>query len=239
MKSLWIVKAGTTFPCLRHECGDFEQWTIDALEANPVQVRVFDVASDVCLPGPGDCAGVVVTGSHAMVTDRHPWSVALENWIPQLLEADVPFLGICYGHQLLARAMGGEVDYHRAGQEIGTVDIQLLPPCAADPLFCTLPETMAVHTVHSQTVASLPIGAVRLAGNDFEPNHAIRIGTTAWGVQFHPEYDDRIMRSYIEELADELQAAGRDVSALAAAVHPTPDAQRLLARFAEIVKDRT
>jgi GMP synthase (glutamine-hydrolysing) len=238
MKRLWIVKAGTTFPSMCRQYGDFEYWTSAGLGMDPTAVCVFDVAGDVTLPEPRDCAGVVVTGSHAMVTDRHGWSVALEAWIPRLLEFDVPFLGICYGHQLLASAMGGKVDYHPQGQEVGTVDIQLLSPCAADPLFQTLPATVAVHAVHSQTVVSLPSGAVRLACNDFEPNHAFRIGAMAWGVQFHPEYDDRIMRSYIEELADELRAAGQDVLALSAALRATPDAQQVLTRFADIVRDQ-
>ncbi len=160
MKNLWVIKAGTTFSSTLRQHGDFDRWTIDALGADPAEVRVFDVAVDASLPEPRDCAGVVVTGSHAMVTERRAWSRALEDWIPQLLESDVPLLGICYGHQLLASAMGGEVDYHPQGREIGTVDIQLLPPCAADPLFQSLPATVAVHAVHAQSVVSLPPGRV-------------------------------------------------------------------------------
>jgi GMP synthase (glutamine-hydrolysing) len=236
MKDLWIIKAGTTFARTARQCGDFDDWTLNILGDAAVNVRVFDVKRDEPLPSPHRCAGVVVTGSHAMVTDRLPWSRALEDWIPGLLDAHVPVLGICYGHQLLAQAMGGQVAYHPGGREMGTVAIRLRPECAADPLFQRLPASIAVHTVHAQTVLTLPPGSVPLAGNEFEPNHAFRLGESAWGVQFHPEYDEQIMRSYITELADELEASGRDVSALLAAVRDTPQARRLPARFLEIVR---
>ena len=60
------------------------------------------------LPPPADCRAVVITGSHAMVTDNRPWSVKVANWIPMLVNYEVPFLGICYGHQLLAQAMAAQ-----------------------------------------------------------------------------------------------------------------------------------
>lgn len=109
MKKLYIIKAGTTYPVIKERFGDFDTWTLQGLGKTEAETRVLDAVSGAALPMAADCAGVIVTGSHSMVTDDLPWSVELEEWIPSVVEAGVPFLGICYGHQLLARAGGGEV----------------------------------------------------------------------------------------------------------------------------------
>lgn len=167
-----------------------------------------------------------------MVTDNLDWSLALEGWIRSIVTAAVPLLGICYGHQLLGRAMGGQVGYHPRGKEIGTFDIRLRPEAREDPLFSAFPAQFPVHATHAQSVLALPRGAVLLAENDFEPHHAFRIGSCAWGVQFHPEYDSRIMRDYILAQADSLVESGRDTDSLLHAVRETSTANSILQKFA-------
>lgn len=218
--------------------GDFDQWTANALGLVDIKMSIVDAEHEAALPKVKNCAGVIITGSHAMVTDNAPWSVNLEKWIPFLLNAQIPVFGICYGHQLLARAAGGQVDFHPHGKEIGTVDVQLLPDCFNDPIFQTLPSSFLAHTTHSQTVLSLPKEAIRLAANAHEPNHAYRLGKCAWGVQFHPEYTVDIMRSYIQEQTNELTSAGLDVAQLLSAVSPTPFAANILKKFGNFVINR-
>lgn len=239
MKALYILKVGTTFPATAAHLGDFDEWTAAALGTTSVEVRVLDVENGAGLPPVRECAGVVITGSHAMVTDELPWSIAIERWIPSLLDARIPLFGICYGHQLLARAAGGVVDYHPRGKEIGTVAIDLLPECANDELFCSLPRSCIAHTTHAQSVLLLPPGAVRLAANDFEPNHAYRLGECAWGVQFHPEYDGAIMRSYIVEQTESLTQRGMNVPGLLKAVRETAAAAATISNFARLVESRS
>ncbi len=235
MRRLFIIKAGTTFPNTARQWGDFDLWTLNGLQLSSSEVEVVDVAAGSPLPDAIACSGVVVTGSHAMVTDNLPWSEATAAWIPSLIAAEVPFLGICYGHQLLAQAMGGRVGFHPGGEEIGTVDIHLLPNSRTDPLFCSLPSPFKAHTTHSQTVLSLPQGAVCLASNSFEPHHAFRLGSCAWGVQFHPEYDRKIMESYVVEQTEGLEAAGQDVPELLRTIADTPEAATILRRFGRMM----
>jgi GMP synthase (glutamine-hydrolysing) len=169
-----------------------------------------------------------------MVTDNLPWSLAIEQWIPRLVAADVPFFGICYGHQLLGRAMGGEVGYHPLGKEVGTFEIRLKPEARQDPLFATLPRQFPVHATHSQSVLKLPPEAVLLAENSYEPHHAFRVGKCAWGVQFHPEYNCDIERDYIEAQAKSLTESGHNVAERLANLRDTPEASLLLQKFARL-----
>lgn len=237
MKKLYIVKTGTTFAATNARYGDFDDWTVAALGATDIPLEVIDAKMMPELPSWRQCAGVTVTGAHEMVTERLPWSAALEPWIAELVENKVPFFGVCYGHQLLAQATGGEVGYHPQGQEIGTELIERLPSCDNDPLCADFPPQFYGQTTHSQSVLTLPLAAVRLAANSFEPNHAFRLGECAWGVQFHPEYTGAIMTSYIEEQAASLRTRGRDVPGLISAVRETPDAAALYRRFTRFVEE--
>lgn len=239
MQWLYIIKAGTTFPDTRVKLGDFDDWTLAALGETVTQTRVLDMERGAALPAAAECAGVVLTGAHTMVTDNHPWSVALEAWIPSLLSAGTPLFGICYGHQLLARAAGGKVGMHLQGQEISTVTVKKLAIADQDILFRHLPPSFPAHATHLQTVLALPPGATCLAANSHEPNHAFRLGARAWGLQFHPEFTPDIMRAYIREQAGALTAAGMEIEQLLQAVIPTPEAGSLLREFASIVEGQT
>src|SRR5262245_61079370 len=98
-------------------------------------VEVAAVAQGDPLPAPESPAGVVVTGSSAMVSHREPWSELTAEWLARAVELGTPVLGICYGHQLLAHALGGAVGRNPRGREIGTVEVRSLLPGQQDPLF--------------------------------------------------------------------------------------------------------
>jgi GMP synthase (glutamine-hydrolysing) len=236
MKKLYIIKVGATFPATAKRFGDFDVWTVNALGKPSIETHILDVERGAALPSAVECAGVVITGSHSMVTDNLLWSIRMEKWIPSLLTSRIPLFGICYGHQLLARAAGGRVGFHPSGIEIGTIGVRLLPQYSYDALFQGLPLSFSAHTAHSQTVLSLPPNAVGLAFSDHDPNQAFRLGDCAWGVQFHPEYTSGIMRSYIEEQAEELSLSGRNVAELLCGIAETPFAAKTLRNFARIVE---
>lgn len=233
MKPLLIVKAGETFPQLSERLGDFEDWIEAGLGQLACPVVVFDPRRQAPLPFSADIAGAVVTGSHGMVTDREAWSEKLAVWLATLVENDVPVLGICYGHQLLAHALGGEVVYRSEGREVGTVRIMLHDEGHDDPLLGSLNPHGAflAHAIHSQSVRTLPQGAVLLAYSELEPHAAFRAGACAWGVQFHPEFSDSIMANYIQCLEPELSGEGHDALALLKRLVRTETSALVLRRF--------
>ena len=230
MAPLLILKTGQTLAPLRAQGEDFEDWIRRGLGCR--DVIVVDVAAGEALPPLASCRGIVVTGSPAMVTDRAPWSEHSADYLREAVERSVPVLGICYGHQLLAHALGGTVDYHPQGREIGTVDVRQTGAVPDDPLFARLPLSFPAHATHSQSVMTLPAGAVLLASSAHDAHHAFRVGDCAWGVQFHPEFDARVMASYIRERQDDLRAEGLNVEAILGRVRNTPEATGMLRDFA-------
>ena len=233
-RPLLIVQTGRTHDHIRERLGDFDDWIAAGLRAGGAEVQTHDPLGDTPPPAPETLAGIVLTGSHAMVSERETWSEALVPWLQQAVRAETPVLGICYGHQLLAHALGGEVARHPAGLEIGTVAVQRLAGAEGDALLGHLPARFGAQVVHEQTVRRLPPGAVALAANAHEPHHAFRVGPCAWGVQFHPEFSDAVMRDYVACFAPALQRAGMDVAALEQGVQATPESASLLARFAQL-----
>lgn len=212
--------------------GDFEDWMIRFMGVMRQTVKIVDVQKE-SLPNTTDFDGILVSGAHEMVSDRHGWSEDTAAYLKTAVECETPILGICYGHQLLAHAMGGVVDNHPKGPEIGTVEISLTDNAKDDPIFGKFPKTFTAHVTHTQSVLTLPAGAVVLAENSYEPYHAFRIGKCAWGVQFHPEYDSIISREYALFQKSKL----KDPDSILSSIQDTPEANTLLRKFAEYCAD--
>ncbi len=233
-KPLLIMKTGNTIPALRQQGEDFQDWFVSGCGVSADDVEVVSVFLGETLPALDTISGIIITGSPAYVTDQEPWNYTAADFLKQAVAQDVPVLGVCYGHQLLAWAFAGEVGFHPDGREIGSVDITLSPAAAEDRLFSGLPTVLKVQVSHQQSVLRLPPGALHLASNDFDPNHAFRLGRSAWGIQFHPEFDAQITRAYLEWRKQDLQKEGLDAEALIAQLAESPESATLLRRFAEI-----
>lgn len=228
-----IVKTGTVRTALTDADGDFEDWFARAVGSS---VQVCSVFEGDELPAPDAAGGAVVTGSAAMVSDREAWIGRTAEWLRDAVEAGVPVLGVCFGHQLLAYAFGGRVGPNPRGREIGTVGLTLTDGAATDPLLAGLPATIDVHATHLESVLELPPGAELLASSALDPHQAFRVpGRPAWGFQFHPELTATIARGYIEAKRRDMQREGLDPDRLLADVRETRWGGEILARFARLV----
>jgi GMP synthase (glutamine-hydrolysing) len=230
-----IVKTGVTLPSVAARRGDFEDWIAAGLGLDPERIRVVRVFEGEAPPDPRDLAGAVVTGSSAMVTDRGPWSEATGEWLCAAIAAETPVLAICYGHQLLAHALGGRVAKNPLGREIGTVEVALTAEARGDDMLGEFDGVLRVQTSHVESVLELPPDATRLATTKLDPNHAFRIGRTTWGVQFHPEFDADIVRGYLAFRRDAILEEGIDADALLRGVVDGPDGTAVLRRFARLL----
>jgi len=230
-----ILKTGSTFEDVAEERGDYEHWIAEGLGVADEVVTTVDVQRGEKLPEPRAIEALVVTGSAAMVTEREAWSVAAGALLSVVVERGAPVLAICYGHQLLAEALGGEVGYNPRGRQIGTVHVTLSDAGRSDPLLGPLGTRSRFQATHKQSVLRLPPGAVHLAQSPLDDNHAYRIGRRGWSVQFHPEFDARAMSTYIERRAELIREEGGDPDTLLGGIQETPEGPRLLARFADLI----
>jgi GMP synthase (glutamine-hydrolysing) len=146
------------------------------------------------------------------------------------VQAGVPTLGICFGHQLLGQALGGLVEENPRGREIGSVPLETLE---ANPLLGGVTQPFVANMSHRDSVTRLPAGAQVLARTALEPHAVVRYAPRAWGVQFHPEFDGEVMRGYIEARRTVLGAEGIDPDGLDA--RDAPDARAVLQTFARLV----
>jgi len=235
VKRLLVVETGDPVPPLLEKRGPFRGWIAAGMGLAEGQVDVLRVHEGARLPAPDQPAGVVVTGSPAMVSERLAWSERAGRWLVEALAAGTPVLGICYGHQLLAQALGGRVGPNPSGRQMGTQSLELQPGSVGDPLWSGFEARGLVQVTHVESVLELPAAARLLARTPNDPHHAFAVGSRAWGLQFHPEFDAAVMRGYLEERRGLLEEEGQDADALLAAVAETPGAASLLARFAEIV----
>lgn len=236
MKTLAIVQPGEKLSTLTPLAGDFSDWILWGMPRPQPRTQICRPHRGEPLPPDGDVAAVIVTGSNAMVTDRAQWMEETAAWLRCLVEQNVPVLGICFGHQLLAYALGGEVRDNPNGTEVGTVTTRLTNHAQYDPLLHKLPTSLVVQASHRQSVVKLPEAATLLATSDQDPHHAFRVGASAWGVQFHPEFDAHIVKAYTEYYRPILNEQGTRADDLLALVQETPLANQILFRFGQYVQ---
>jgi len=184
VRRVLVIKTGTTLPELRPRRGDYEDWIVERLGLPWERIELVVVYEGETLPDPHEPAGVVVTGSSALVSAREPWSERAAAWLREVVATGTPLLGICYGHQLLAHALGGRVGRNPRGREIGTVALELHAAAREDPLLGGLPAQLKVQATHVESVLELPPGARLLASSATDPHQAFACGERAWGVQF-------------------------------------------------------
>jgi GMP synthase (glutamine-hydrolysing) len=232
---LLILKTGSTIPEIRERRGDFEDWFRRGLGLDADAAPAVSPYLGEPLPVPADVPALVITGSPHMVTEATPWMLACERLVAELVPRGVPVLGVCFGHQLMARALGGRVEHNRKGQEIGTTAVELTPAGRREPLFDGLPTHLDVHSSHAQSVVELPPQARLLAHNAHDAHQAFAIGERAFGLQFHPEFDADIVRGYATSRSSRLRAEGIDAAVVAAAARDHPWGPRILRNFLSLL----
>lgn len=231
MRPLLLIQTGEAPEPIRVRFGGFADWFRNAMRVEPPQLQVVRVDEGEPLPSQGSIAGALITGSGAMVTDCAGWSEHTAGWIRAAMDAETPLFGVCYGHQLMAHALGGTVGWLPSGREIGTHTLSRNDRGGSDWLDA-LPETFPAHATHRQSVLEPPRGAEVMAASELDPHQLLRYATHAISTQFHPEFSVEFMRAYIDARADDLRKEGLDPEALRASVRETEAARALLERFA-------
>ncbi len=198
--SIGILKPGSTYAGMIERFGDYDAWFRRVLEPIGIDCRVFALA-DTPPPDPDAVDGWIVTGARSSVVDDDPRVHDLLGWIRTLVERQKPLLGVCYGHQAIAAALGGRVELHPGGWELGTVEVELTDEGRDDPLFAGYPDRFQVQATHEDYVVELPPGGVSLASNAHTAIQALAVGESCRGIQFHAEVTADISRDFVARRA--------------------------------------
>lgn len=208
-------------------------------------VAALDEGAKVPLLDPYDALIVLGGPMGPLDYDKHPWLADETATIREaVVERALPTLGICLGHQLLALALGGSLSEMKE-VEAGVVDITLNEAGKRDPLFTGFADTVPAFQWHEWQIAELPPGAVPLAASALCQVQAMRVGTRAWGVQFHIEVHADTTDEWLapagheEELQISLGPDARGIFAAQAAEHMrrlNADARCLFSNFVQLAR---
>ena len=224
-----ILMAGNTLPEIRRRFGEFHQWYQERAD-RPARYHSVILYDGEPLPDPAQSDGWIISGASVSVRDGLPWLPAVKSGIARAVESGHAILGVCFGHQLLAVALGGEVQSNPGGWELGSTFVELTERGAADAIFSGFEPRFAVYETHQERVIALPPGAETLATNEMGLQ-AFRVGSRAFGVQFHPEFNLPIARLYV---------ALRVASGIPASGAPNPradDSRRVLNNFIKFISN--
>ncbi len=160
---------------------------------DPLTVALFDGIDALMIGGAGEFSA----------TRDYPWMDALLGLVHAAFDRDLPTFGSCWGHQIIARALGGTVIYDGERAEMGCHPVELTPAGQEDPLFRSFPPFFLANMGHHDRVVELPPHGVELARNECQPNEAFRIrDKPCYGTQFHSELDAHRERERLTNYRD-------------------------------------
>jgi len=208
--TLLLIQARDT-PEMEHQ---EQQCFIERCGIAPHQLRSLNVVRDPLDEQQlADADALLIGGAgEYSAWNAYAWMDELLYLIQQAYKTKLPTFGSCWGHQLMARAMGGEVAYDYDRVEFGCCEVRLTEAGREDPLFGTFPSVFKANMGHRDRVVRLPEGAIELAWNETQPNEAFRMADAPfYGTQFHSELDAERERErlvvyrehYIRELGSE------------------------------------
>ncbi len=145
----------------------------------------FDVCDGVLPDTAEDCDAYLCTGSRRSVYDPDDWIGALASFVGTLHDRQVPYVGVCFGHQMLAFALGGKVERAATGWGVGVHTVEIEEPRA---WMSPSARRCQLQFMHQDQVVGLPPGARVLASADHCPVAMLGAGTTMLGIQAHPEF---------------------------------------------------
>ena len=170
---------------LYDQFGEYDGMFRKLLDGNGFEFETFAVVDNQFPSSIEDADGWVITGSRHGAYEDHPWIPPLEELIRAIRDGGQPLIGVCFGHQIIAQALGGTVEKFQGGWAVGRTSYDFDG------------DTVTLNAWHQDQGTDLPTDARVLGTNDFCKNAMVAYGDTIWTVQAHPEYGD----SFIAGLA--------------------------------------
>ena len=190
--TIGILETGRPPAALRPRWGTYDTM-IRAMLGTDREYRTYDVQAGELPADPGECAAYVISGSSAGVYDDRPWIPKLFAFL-RAARGHARLVGLCFGHQAMAQAFGGQVEKSPKGWGLGLHRYEIVDPSPA----MREPSGLAVPAFHQDQVVALPPGARVLAASAFTPFAAIEYDADSISVQGHPEFSPAFSAALIE-----------------------------------------
>jgi len=206
-----ILQADSVRENLQPAHGNYPGMFTDVLSEvdSNIEFRYYDVEHGEYPQDLNECDGYVITGSKKSVYDDEPWIHDLSTFVLQLHEQKKKTVGICFGHQLIAQALGGRTEAAEVGWGVGIHENQVTKN---EPFMDPQAEGFTLIVSHKDQVSELPQGAELLATSDFCPDAMFRIDNHILTFQGHPEFtkaeSKELMEMREEILGEEKFSAG-------------------------------
>ncbi|MDF1726573.1 MAG: type 1 glutamine amidotransferase [Sulfitobacter sp.] len=200
--------------------GRYDGYFARLLGEDAFDYQAWSVVDGEMPDSPHDADGWLITGSKHGAYEDHPWIPPLEQFIRDIHAARVPLIGVCFGHQIIAQAMGGRVEKYAKGWSVGRV------------VYGIEGETLAINAWHQDQVVEKPAGAEVIGATDFCPFAALQYGDLIWTIQPHPEYGHDFIKGLIDH-----RGKGVVPDALLASAATQLDAPLDNGRVAEMMRD--
>ena len=182
-----ILQAGHLPETIARETGDYDVMYPEMLAGHGLEFRNFAVVDGQFPDSANDADGWLITGSRHGAYEDHAWIPPLEQLIRDIHARGLPLIGICFGHQIIAQALGGTVEKFAGGWSVGRTDYRL-----GD-------KVLSLNAWHQDQVTRRPEGADLLGSSDFCENAILAYGDTIWTLQPHPEFDSAFIDGLIRQ----------------------------------------
>ena len=210
MVRIGLMMVGHVDPKSQHVAGDYPELFDAILKPFGVDLVRYDLDEGRFPDDVHECDGWLCSPSRMSTYDPVPWLADVEELLRRIVQAEVPYVGICFGHQLLAQAMGGLVEKSAGGWGVGVRDYHVV---SKRPWMDPSLDRFSLIGSHQDQVTRLPEGAELLFGSEYCPLGGFTVGERAWTLQVHPEFvpdlADHLLAGRIELIGAERVATAR------------------------------
>lgn len=180
-----ILQTGHAPDALIGRSGDYGEMFERLLAGQGLSFRIYSVVEMEFPDGVHDCKGWLITGSRHGAYEDHPFIRPLEKFIREAYAEGVPMVGICFGHQIIAQALGGKVEKFKGGWSVGPTRYRMTGG------------ELTLNAWHQDQVVEKPNEAEVVGASPFCENAALVYGDRAFTVQAHPEFDNEFLANLI------------------------------------------
>lgn len=182
-----ILQTGHAPETLAERTGDYDAIFSNMLGGHGLEFDAYAVVDNIFPESAHAAQGWLITGSKHGAYEDHDWIAPLEALVREIHSAGLPLIGVCFGHQIIAQALGGRVEKFDKGWAVGRTE------------YVVGDKRWLLNAWHQDQVTKLPDGATVLGGNAFCENAVIAYGDRIWTIQPHPEFDSAFVEGLITQ----------------------------------------